>query len=283
MSSRLLRGGVAAALAFAVVGLFSPAGADSHWAPAGEADIHPGVMTFTEGAQCTSNFVFTDSQQNVYIGQAAHCSGTGASADTNGCEAESHGINTEVEIDGATQPGTMVYNSWLTMQHVGEDDLDACNFNDFALVQLHEDDHDSVNPSIPIWGGPEGLNTTGTDFGDSVYSYGNSSLRLGISNLSPKEGVSLGTIASGWSHPLYTLTPGIPGDSGSAFLDADGNALGVLSTLAIAPLAGSNNVSDLGLALQYMRANADGFDDVQLVEGTEAFDSGALLTGLLSG
>ena len=86
-----------------------------------------------------------------------------------------------------------------------------------------------------------------------MYSYGNSSLRLGLRPLSPKTGVSLGTIASGWSHPVYTVTPGIPGDSGSAFLDADGNALGVLSTLAIAPLAGSNNVSDIGLALEYMR------------------------------
>jgi len=24
------------------------------------AEIHPGVMTFTDGAQCTSNFVFRD-------------------------------------------------------------------------------------------------------------------------------------------------------------------------------------------------------------------------------
>lgn len=30
------------------------------WAPAGQATVHPGVQVFTEGAQCTSNFVFED-------------------------------------------------------------------------------------------------------------------------------------------------------------------------------------------------------------------------------
>ena len=43
-------------------------------------------MTFTEGAQCTSNFVFRDGG-GTYLGQAAHCSGTGEATDTNGCDA----------------------------------------------------------------------------------------------------------------------------------------------------------------------------------------------------
>ena len=89
------------------------------------------------------------------------------------------------------------------------------------------------------------MNTAGTAAGDTVYSFGNSSLRGGVTELSPKQGVSLGTEGEGWSHPVYTVTPGVPGDSGSAFLDAEGNALGTLSTLAIAPLAGSNGVGDL--------------------------------------
>lgn len=65
------------------------------------------------------------------------------------------------------------------------------------------------------------------------------------------------------------MTPGIPGDSGSAFLDREGNAIGVLSTLALAPLAGSNNVSDLGLALAY--ANVSEGLGAQLEPGTEPF------------
>ena len=177
-------------------------------------------------------------------------------------------IGTEVEISGASQPGEMVYNSWLEMQRVGEQDPNACAYNDFALIKIHEDDHDKVNPSIPFWGGPTGVGgATGTL--DRVYSYGNSSLRLGITLLSPKTGVSLGTNGGGWNHPVYTVTPGIPGDSGSAFLDGEGRAIGVLSTLALAPLAGSNGVSDVGLALDY--ANTVGGMGVELVNGTEPF------------
>lgn len=62
-------------------------------------------------------------------------------------------------------------------------------------------------------------------------------LRLGISQPSPKRGWSLGDGAGGWTHTVYTATPGIPGDSGSGFMDAGGHALGILSTVAIAPLA----------------------------------------------
>ena len=49
---------VAAALAVALLGLGEPASAVPTWAPAGTATIHPGVMTFTGGGQCTANFVF---------------------------------------------------------------------------------------------------------------------------------------------------------------------------------------------------------------------------------
>ena len=55
------------------------------WAPAASATVHPGVMTYTDGAQCTANFVYTDAAGTVYIGQAAHCSGTGGQTDTDGC------------------------------------------------------------------------------------------------------------------------------------------------------------------------------------------------------
>ena len=30
------------------------------WAPASAASVHPGVQTFTEGGQCTANFVYSD-------------------------------------------------------------------------------------------------------------------------------------------------------------------------------------------------------------------------------
>jgi hypothetical protein len=90
-----------------------------------------------------------------------------------------------------------------------------------------------VNPTIPFWGGPTGITGT-TASGDKVLSYGTSSLRLGITQLSPKEGVSLGSAGGGWTHDVLTVSPGIPGDSGSAFIDRHGRAFGVLSTLQVA-------------------------------------------------
>jgi hypothetical protein len=240
------------------------------WAPAASAAIHPGVQTFTNGAQCTANFVFFDAG-NVYIGQAAHCSGTGGNTETNGCTSGSLPIGTPVTVTGASKPGVMVYNSWLTMQQKHETDPDTCQYNDLALVRLDNADIGKVNPSVPYWGGPVGLDAVGTMTGDSAYSYGNSELRLGLDQLSPKRGVSLGDEGSGWSHNVYTVTPGIPGDSGSAFLDSSGNALGVLSTVQIAPLAGSNGVGDLSHELTYLRAQTS--FTVQLALGTKPFDA----------
>jgi len=240
------------------------------WAPAASAPIHPGVQTFTAGAQCTANFVFFDASNTVYIGQAAHCSGTGGNTATNGCTSGSLPIGTQVQVTGASQPGVMVYNSWLTMQGLGEADANTCQFNDLALIKLNPADFGKVNPSIPFWGGPTGIDTNGTVQGENVYSYGNSELRGGVSQLSPKQGVSLGDGGGGWSHNVYTASPGIPGDSGSAFLNSTGAALGVLSTVQIAPLAGSNGVGDVSREINYMNAHSS--LGAQLALGTQPFN-----------
>src|SRR3954451_13336931 len=105
------------------------------WAPAGQATVHPGVQTFTAGAQCTSNFVFSDGS-TVYLGQAAHCSGTGSQTDTNGCTSGSLPIRTPADVTRATKPGTLRYNPRLTMQAKGEADGDTCQYNDLALVKI---------------------------------------------------------------------------------------------------------------------------------------------------
>jgi hypothetical protein len=256
---------IAVALA---IGALAPAAA-SAWAPASQATVHPGVMTFTEGAQCTSNFVFTDGSSNVYLGQAAHCSGTGGNTETNGCTSGSLPLGTPVEINGASKPGTIVFNSWLTMQAKGESDPDTCQYNDIALVKIDPADVGSVNPSVPGFGGPTGVGGAGS--GETVYSYGNSELRGGVTKLSPKQGIVVQTEGNGWSRTVYTVTPGIPGDSGSGFLNTSGQAIGVLSTLQILPVAASNGVGDIGKEINYMHASSS-FSGVQLTPGTEPFN-----------
>ena len=240
----------------------------SAWAPASSATIHPGVMTFTnassflEGAsQCTANFVYTDSAGNVYLGQAAHCSSTGEDTETDGCSTKSLPLGTKIYtgdiVNGGLQKGTLVgtlaYNSWLSMQKEGEKDAATCAYNDLALIKVASNQVANVNPTVPFWGGPNGLATSLAGTGSQVYTYGNSILRLGISVLSPKTGLSLGEAeaSDGWSQQVYTVTPGIPGDSGSGYMDANGNALGVLSTVEFAPTPGSNGVGDLAKELAY--------------------------------
>src|SRR3954452_19355543 len=256
-----------AALAALGVGAATASAAPT-WAPASTATIHPGVQVFTDGAQCTANFVFADAT-NVYLGQAAHCSGTGSATDTDGCTSQSLPIGTPVQVTGASRPGTLAYNSWITMQQNGEKDANTCAFNDLALVRLDPADAAKVNPSVPKWGGPTGVG--GTAVGQKVYSYGNSELRGGITLLSPKLGTDLQEQGGGWSHNVVTLTPGVPGDSGSAFLNASGQALGILSTLQLAPLPASNGVGDVGREIAYMHAHGVG---AQLVNGTQPFKGG---------
>lgn len=250
----------------------------SMWAPAAKAKIHPGVQMFTKGAQCTGNFVFTDGVGRVYVGYAAHCAGKGEATDTNGCDTNSQPLGTPVRfasgatlVDGGTTVGhgILVYSSWITMRGRSTTDLDACAANDFALVRVDAGDEGKVNPSVPFWGGPVGLSTTGAPAGDQVYSWGQSSLRP-TTVLSPKTGISFGSTTGGWGWDVYTASPGIPGDSGSGFLDAQGRAFGTLSTVAIAPLAGSNGLGDLERELRYAQANS-GLTGLRLVPGTKAF------------
>jgi hypothetical protein len=241
---------VAAAVAAGALALAGTAAAAPTWAPAATAPIHPGVQTVTDGGQCTANFIYFEATE------------------TNGCDSGSLPLGTQVDVDGASRPGTLAYNSWITMQAVGETDENTCQFNDLALVRLDPADQGSVNPSIPFWGGPTGVTDT-VPANSKVLSYGNSSLRAGIEQLSPKEGIQLSQDSGGWNHNVFTVSPGIPGDSGSAFIDKQGHAFGVLSTLQIAPLAGSNGVGDVAREVAYMRAH--GGPQATLATGTEPF------------
>ena len=274
-------------LVVALVGLLTvvpalaaaPAQATTRWAPPDRATIHPGVQMYTKGAQCTGNFVFKDRRARVYLGYAAHCAGTGGATDTNGCAAASLPLGTRVRFaeggsevgDGKTVGfGRLAYSSWRTMRRLGVRNQNACAYNDLALVRVERASVGKVNPSVPFWGGPVGLHRGGTTLGEAVHSYGNSILRGGVETLSPKQGTSLGTMGGGWTHSVYTLSPGVPGDSGSGFLDADGNALGTLSTLSLAPLAGSNGVGDLRHELAFAQRHS-GLPGLRLVRGTEEF------------
>jgi hypothetical protein len=103
-----------------------------------------------------------------------------------------------------------------------------------------------------------------------AYTYGDSILRAGVSALSPKFGVTTGDDYDGWTHGMYTLNPGVAGDSGSAVLGPDGGALGILSTIEVLPTPLENNVTDLAKAFAYMKRHTS-LDGVTMANGTLPF------------
>jgi hypothetical protein len=86
-----------------------------------------------------------------------------------------------------------------------------------------------------------------------------------------------------WGGPTGTNTAGnaalarVYSYGNSSLRYASGRASGVLSTVAIAPLTGSNNFSDLHRALGYARSH--GVPGLTLALGTEAFNPNALPLG----
>src|SRR4029079_17956780 len=138
--------GASAVMAAAgVAATTAPVEAAAGYAPADTATIHPGTMMYTDGAQCTANFVYSDGAGNTYVGYAAHCAGTGAATDTNGCNTDSLPLGTKVDfveggslVSGGTRVGggTLAYSSWIAMKKAGETDPNTCAYNDLALVKV---------------------------------------------------------------------------------------------------------------------------------------------------
>lgn len=281
--------GVAAALTTCLSAPAEAASPDTRaWAPADSATIYPGVQTYVGSAQCTAGAVFTDDAGNVYLSQAAHCTGdasvgtsvefwTGASL---GKFTGSGTVSMVTDyVSKKVGAGTIAYNSKLTQAAVGIKDPTVLRYNDFELVKVNAADVGKVNPSMPVIGGPTGLNTSGLSAGETVYGYGDSVLRLGIQALSPKVGVTNEELAGGWSHSVLLATPGIEGDSGSTLIDANGKATGVFSSLRLGPLdapdstrplPGTDEYGDMAHEVAFAQKYS-GISGLRLVPGTEPF------------
>ena len=124
-------------------------------------------------------------------------------------------------------------------------------------------------------------NTQGTHPGDTVIGYGNSPTRQDISDLKPKQSVSIGTVSDGWSHLIYSANPGIPGDSGGPYLDAQGRALGSLSRMVLGPSPAANVITDIHKALEYAKKHS-GIKGLRLALGTEKFQGSTVANPLLN-
>ncbi|MEC4612582.1 hypothetical protein [Tsukamurella tyrosinosolvens] len=251
------------------------------WASADQAQLHPGLQAYTGDGQCTTNFVFTDARGEVYLGQAAHCGYIGTEKLPNGCTAKTVPLGTPVDLrtggsrraEGTTvATGSLAYDSWAAMQAAGEKDPRTCAHNDFALIRIPKSLAGSVNPSLPHWGGPVDLSVDQLNAGDRTYGFGDSSLRGGRNALSPHLGTADAAAdpdSDDWAHTVTAVRPGVPGDSGAGYVDAEGRALGTLSTLSLS-VPPRNTLSDLSRELRYAQQHS-GIPGLRLVLGTEPF------------
>lgn len=279
------------------------AAAPAQPAPAPGA-IGPGVRIATPvrgGAElCTANFLFTGSGRpdghadgergaehqsapsgELYLGAAAHCmAGEEARSSVDGCVEPVMPEGIEVRIagrDGRTYSGTVAYNSWKVMQDRGETDRDLCLFNDLSLIRLGPEAAAVADPTVPGFGGPTGLDTDGTVDGEPVYSHQPNQLPATPN----KQGRSLGRPEGPRSHVVLTVPGGVPGDSGAGYLDGQGRAFGLLSSLLVPTTA--NGVTDLALALDYA-AEHGRVGALEVVPGNRPFSPAVLpLTELPDG
>ena len=247
------------------------------WARPSAAIVSPSMMLYTKGAQCTANFVYVDRAGRAYIGQAAHCSSRGGSTDTNGCKTRSWPLGTVVRNDAGRRIGVLAYNSWIAMQRAHEKHANACAANDLALVRIDRALVRRTTPTVPGLGGPVGLNTKGVTSGAQVYAVGNSSLLFGAGSLVAQTGVVEKATSGGWAYYVTMARPGVPGDSGSGYLDARGRALGQLSTISLGTDGVGNTIGNLSREIAYARNH--GVAGLTVVHGQTAFHG---MTGLIT-
>nr|WP_255426933.1 trypsin-like peptidase domain-containing protein [Pseudonocardia sp. C8] len=225
----------------------------------GPSSFGPGVVTETTGAGlCTAGYVLTAGER-TFLAQAAHCGGTGDETETDGCTSAAVPLGTPVTVRGSdrTVTGRLAWSSWNTMQARGETDPDTCAYNDFALVELPRDAAASTGSAVPFFGGPTAVRETSLPAGTPVYGLANAPGPGGTRGLTVRAGTVADTVGGGWGHAVYTMEPGVAGESGSPLLDGEGRAVGVLSSLSATADRPSIEYTDLGRALDYA-ARTDG-------------------------
>ncbi len=253
------------ALALVATALLVPTGPAS---AAGAGRVGPGTTMVTAGRTCTAGFVFRDARHRMYVGYAASCA-TRKSTAANPCKLRPLAPGTRVrfvERGRTVGYGELRYSSLRSLRRAGVTDAATCAANDFALVQLRGAARRHATPSVPYWGGPNGIAQL-PGAGTTVFGVARPSASAGTL---PRAG----TVDSvdGTTARVATLMPSSRGARGSGFLDADGSAVGILTRSAS---SGANTVTSLAAVVDYARHH--GVPGLRVVRGKEAFSGSAIL------
>ncbi len=218
-------------------------------APSIPDGIRPGAWIQAGSHYCTAAFVVEDQTGGLYLTTAAHCT------DHVG-QRVSVMEGTLVAAAGQWEPFGTVVEHWPGWN------LDA------ALIEIDEDHHDDVDPSMPGWGGPTGI---ATDAPEGVFHYGWGWVTWQEHQNRCRDGPSVSWGSQTW----WANTTGGGGDSGSGVLTDSGEALGILAwgrQLTNDPIGGAFIAEQLGgtrfdVALDALEG-ATGLD-LELVEGDD--------------
>lgn len=222
---------------------------------------------------CTLNFLFHHKDYRYFMGTAQHCISSTtrcqqpdeAIGDPNLLFWNEYTAGSTAVRQHRTEDTWLAYSSGITMWERGDTEGLQCVGNDFALLELGPEALAVTHPAMRRIGGPTSLGPLeGLAPGTLVHGFGSSSLRTcqeGFTcsavedHLDIKHGAVVDMERGGWIYRIYTYSPGIFGDSGSGMLGPSGEAIGVASTIQVAPMTGSNAFTNVAKALDYMEAH----------------------------
>ncbi|MFA5860759.1 MAG: hypothetical protein WDA16_03600 [Candidatus Thermoplasmatota archaeon] len=214
-------------------------GGGSDWAPVDKAEVRPGVPIHTEKRDCPSNFLFERADHtSVFLGSTAYCF-------------RDMPVGTLVTVGGPENIGLLVYSSWQTMQEVGEQDADARNYNDFAVVRMDQSARAKESPALAGIVGPTGMaEPSSIGLGARVKQFVNDP------TLPQWRDAIVTGKASEWAFLTYSPLPPVPGQMGGGVVDENGKALGVIVSLGVSPNPGANGVARLDTLMKYADEHA---------------------------
>lgn len=222
-------------------------------APAAAAcnGLSPGDHIVSDGASCTLAFLVAN-KDGLYFATAGHCVQEGASVASDEFGAFGVGAFRHLEPD----------TGQVTDGSPGED---------FGLIRIDPARYADLNPAVCEWGGPTGLVEGDDADGGFVRHYGYGLIFGDLPPTRAREGALLDNVDD---FAFYWIGAGLPGDSGSAVIAADGRAIGVLTHLQVAVDTNGGTHLKRGFAL----AEEAGFAPLRLV--LEGEDPVAVLASL---
>lgn len=239
--------------------------ADRHWAPPAKATVHPGVTVTIAGVKCVAGFIVKQ-RHRVFLTLPASCSGVSDGQPVDGCVSAQVPVGLKVPIEGARHRGTIAYSSFTEMQLSGERRINRCTNNSLTLIRIDRRDVKRTNPSLPVLGGPTGLQP------DATAAPGQLTVLLSGAATTAQ---ATSTTAGGWAHGLVIDGQADNLSVGSPVVDPDGKAVGMVTVVPFHGLAGESTVSDLARELRALR-RTPGFHHVHLVKGTQDFRTASL-------